>query len=74
MISREDRIINELQLVTGVCTKNISYLCYLLLKDGSYFKDVKTEDEVVIESNELELNKKVKELEVKSFDDLLNIL
>lgn len=69
---REFRIVNELQLLTGVMTEDISYMCFLLLKDGTYFNNVKTQEEIKEENLKKEVNDKINEIGVTTFADLLN--
>ena len=33
--------LTELQMITGVVSKDVTYLYYLLIKDGSYFEKIK---------------------------------
>lgn len=73
MTKREKRIINELQLVTGVMTEDIQYLCFLLLKDGTYFNSTKTEKEKVEEEIKRSIEAKVESLQALTFDDLLKM-
>lgn len=37
-MQRSDAV-GELQMLTGVMAEDIDYLVYLLIKDGSYFKE-----------------------------------
>lgn len=73
MTKREKRIINELQLVTGVMTEDIQYLCFLLLKDGTYFNSTKTEKEKAEEEVKRSIEAKVESLQALTFDDLLKM-
>lgn len=73
MTKREKRIINELQLVTGVMTEDIQYLCFLLLKDGTYFNSTKTEEEKAEEEIKRGIEAKVESLQALTFDDLLKM-
>ena len=73
MTKREKRIINELQLVTGVMTEDIQYLCFLLLKDGTYFNLTKTEKEKAEEEIKRSIEAKVESLQAFTFDDLLKM-
>lgn len=69
-VSRNERIKLELQMLTGIVTDDISYMCYLLLKDGLYFKNER--------DKELEIGKeeeqKIVELSCESFEDFFNSL
>lgn len=69
-VSRDERIKLELQMLTGVVTDDISYMCYLLLKDGLYFKKER-DKELDIGKEE---KKKVVELSCESFEDFFNSL
>lgn len=67
--TRSDKIKVELQLLTGVITDDINYMCYLLLKDGVYFnKDKNIEIDDTIEKE------KIAELSCESLDDYFNSL
>lgn len=57
-------------MLTGVVTDGISYMCYLLLKDGLYFKKER-DKELDIGKEE---KKKVVELSCESFEDFFNSL
>lgn len=37
-MTSKERVLSELQMLTGVITDDIDYIVFLLLKDGSYFK------------------------------------
>ena len=39
-MTNRQRVLNELQMITGVVTNDVEYEMYLLLKDGTFFKDM----------------------------------
>ena len=39
-MSGKERILNELQMLTGVLSTDLDYLMYKLLQGGSYFEDL----------------------------------
>lgn len=47
----EDNIMRELYMLTGVVNKDRNYLYYLLIRDGSYFKEEPPEPEVINTEN-----------------------
>ena len=53
-------------------TEDISYMCFLLLKDGTYFNNVKTQEEIKEENLKKEVNDKINDIGVTTFADLLN--
>ena len=57
----EDAIIRELYMLTGKVNKDKNYLYYLLIKDGSYYKEDKSTVEVVKDTST-----------VDSFEDWFN--
>lgn len=67
--TRSDKIKVELQLLTGVITDDINYMCYLLLKDGVYFNKDKN-----IEIDDTREKEKIAELSCESLDDYFNSL
>lgn len=69
-LSRSERLKLELQMLTGVVTDDMSYLVYLLLKDGDYFKEDRLKD-VTIKEEEKEKQERLKAM---SFDDFFNSL
>lgn len=73
MTKREKRIINELQLITGVMTDDVQYLCFLLLKDGTYFNSTKTEEEMKEDEIRRDIKSKVESLQAPTFEDLLKM-
>lgn len=74
LTKREKRILNELQLLTGVMTDDISYLCFLLLKDGTYFNKTKTDKEKEEDKILNELESKQKSVQAMTFDDFLKLM
>lgn len=69
-LSRSERLKLELQMLTGVVADDMSYLVYLLLKDGDYFKEDRLKD-VTIKEEEKEKQERLKAM---SFDDFFNSL
>lgn len=69
-LSRSERLKLELQMLAGVVTDDMSYLVYLLLKDGDYFKEDRLKD-VTIKEEEKEKQERLKAM---SFDDFFNSL
>lgn len=47
-MQRNDKVYRELAMLTGIANRSASYLYYLLIKDGIYFKE-KEEPEMVPE-------------------------
>ena len=47
MSNSEDIYLRELCMLTGKVNKDKSYLYYLLIKDGAYFKEEETTTEVL---------------------------
>lgn len=41
---KRDRILMELQMLTGVVSDDLSYLYYCLIKGGSYFNEIKQKE------------------------------
>ena len=69
-VSRTERIKLELQMLTGVLTDDISYLCYLLLKDGSHFKHEREKNTELAEDN----LKKIENMRTESFEEFFRRL
>lgn len=71
LTKREQRLVHELQLLTGVLTDDIQYLCFLLLKDGIFFKETKTPEEDELSTiNDITADK-VKSIQAITFEELL---
>ena len=64
MMTKQQMVLTELQMVTGVVTDDINYLMYLVLKDGSFFqKETAGSSKFVLSTNTPELSG------VESLDD-----
>lgn len=53
-------------------TDDIQYMCFLLLKDGTYFNNIKTEEEIKEENMRKEVDDKIKEIGISTFQELLD--
>lgn len=66
-MSERDKIICELQLLTGIFTDDINYMMYKLLKDGKYKDYVEEDKDVVVSTDTV-----VEQNQITTFEELLN--